>query len=135
MRLRWLRIFGLAWCLLVLCTPSCGVPPADADPCRLKRCDPEGVSETVCSPVDDAVAMTLDQATKFLYEGSTPLQVGLDASVLDPRRVAVLRGKISHDGAPVAGATVSVGTRSTARHSPGAMARSIWWSTAAACSR
>jgi hypothetical protein len=57
----------------------------------------------VCSPVSETVATTLDQATKFLHEGPDPLQVDLDASALDPRRVAGLRGKITHPWRAMAG--------------------------------
>jgi hypothetical protein len=110
MHLRLLRAFGLAWFLLVFCIPSCGGDPLDdADPCTLDVCDPtEGVVRTRCSKVAGDVTTTLDQAAKFLYEGPNPVQVGVDPSALDPRRAAVIRGKITHDGAPVAGATVSI---------------------------
>ena len=48
MPLRLLRTFALAWFVLLFCIPSCGGdPPADADPCRLERCEPEGATETV----------------------------------------------------------------------------------------
>jgi RHS repeat-associated protein len=110
MPLRLLRAFGLGWFLPVLCIPSCGGDPIDdSDPCTLDVCDPtEGVVRTRCSKVAGDVTTTLDQAAKFLYEGPNPVQVGVDSSALDPRRVAVIRGKITHDGAPVAGATISI---------------------------
>ena len=97
MRLRWPRLFALAWCLLVCCMPSCGTPAA-ADPCRLPRCDAEGAGETVCSPLDATVATTLDEAARFLVEGPDPLQVGIAAGVIAPARAAVVRGKVTHDG-------------------------------------
>jgi hypothetical protein len=103
----------LAFWVLALCIPSCGDDPqGDRNPCTLETCDPDrGVVQTVCSQVAGDVTTTLDQATKFLYEGPNPLQVGLDPSVLEPRRVAVLRGTITHDGAPVAGASISIAGR------------------------
>ena len=48
MPLRLLRPLALAWFVLIFCVLSCGGdPPAGTDPCRLPRCDAEGVTETV----------------------------------------------------------------------------------------
>jgi len=94
------RTLVLVWCFLVLCMLSCGDTPPEAtgDPCILNRCDPDqGVLQTVCSPLDATVTTTIDKAAKFLYEGPSPLQAGIDPNALDPRRAAVLRGKITRN--------------------------------------
>jgi RHS repeat-associated protein len=118
MPLRVLRAFGLAWFLLVFCISSCGGDPIDdGDACTLDVCDPDqGVVRTRCSKVAGDVTTTLDQSAKFLYEGPNPVQVGVDTSALDPRRAAVIRGKITHDDAPVAGATVSIAGHASFGH-------------------
>jgi RHS repeat-associated protein len=112
MFLRWLRTFALFGCLLILCcTVSCGSDPPDddGDQCTLDLCDPDqGVVRNRCSKVDATATTTIDTSAKFLYEGPNPVQVDVDPGALDPRRAAVIRGKITHDGAPVAGATVSI---------------------------
>jgi len=52
--------------------------------------------QTIASPIDPTVATSLFESTKFLYTGSPRMQTGLDATTIDPRRVAVIRGNV-HD--------------------------------------
>lgn len=48
-------------------------------------------------------------STKFLYTGDDAVQTGLNDGVLDPLRVAVVRGRvIGVDGSPLAGVEISV---------------------------
>ncbi len=88
-----------------------GTPPVvdDGDPCTLDACDPlNGVIHATCSPIDGTVATTVDQSTSFIHAGPTPLQTGLDPNVLDPARVAIIRGKVRNDVGVFMGATISI---------------------------
>ncbi|HTG37077.1 MAG TPA: DNRLRE domain-containing protein [Thermoanaerobaculia bacterium] len=49
---------------------------------------------TVAPPLDLTVATDLAAATEFLYTGANPIQSGVAAGTIDPRRTAVLRGRI-----------------------------------------
>src|SRR5262249_11241996 len=51
-------------------------------------------------PLDRTVATTTDVATAWLYTGSAPRQTGVTIAELDPKRTAVLRGRVSALGAP-----------------------------------
>jgi len=48
----------------------------------------------VAPPIDPTVATTVAGATEFIYTGSNPIQTGVAAGTIEPRRVAVLRGKV-----------------------------------------
>ncbi|MCP4699509.1 MAG: hypothetical protein GY862_22075, partial [Gammaproteobacteria bacterium] len=63
----------------------------------------------VAPPIDPTVP-TLPYATMaFLYTGSNPIQTGVASGTIEPRRAAVIRGKISErDGQPLSGATVTI---------------------------
>jgi Bacterial Ig domain/Bacterial Ig-like domain/Glucodextranase, domain B len=64
---------------------------------------------TVAPPLDRTAATDLATATAFLYSGSHPLQTGVAPETIEPRRVAVLRGRVkTREGAPLSGATVTV---------------------------
>jgi hypothetical protein len=64
---------------------------------------------TVAPPLDLTVATDLFTATQFLYSGANPIQTGVPPGAIDPRRVAVLRGKVmQQDGTPLSGVTVAL---------------------------
>ncbi len=67
------------------------------------------VSITVVPPLDPTVMTPLSAATEFLYTGENPIQTGVEEGTIEPKRVAVLRGKvITRDGEPLSGVTVTV---------------------------
>ncbi|HEY0514274.1 MAG TPA: Ig-like domain-containing protein, partial [Thermoanaerobaculia bacterium] len=64
---------------------------------------------TVATPLDRTVATDIAAATAFLYSGDHPIQSGVAPGAIDPKRVAVLRGRVvDRDGAPVPGARVTI---------------------------
>jgi len=64
---------------------------------------------TVASPLDPTVPTDIAVATAFLYSGPNPIQTGVATGTIDPRRAAVLRGKVlDRNGSPLPGATVTV---------------------------
>jgi hypothetical protein len=64
---------------------------------------------TVAPPVDPTVATTVANATAFLYTGASPIQTGVPAGTVDPKRAAVLHGRVrAADGAPLPGAIVRI---------------------------
>lgn len=63
----------------------------------------------VAPPVDPTVASDLSVDTAFLYTGENPIQTGVAPGTIEPRRAAVVRGRvISREGAPLSGARVSI---------------------------
>ncbi len=64
---------------------------------------------TIAPPLDDTVATTLISATEFLYTGNDPIQTGVAPGTIDPRFVAVLRGRVlDRSGQPLSGVTVTI---------------------------
>ncbi|CDI04394.1 exported hypothetical protein [Candidatus Competibacter denitrificans Run_A_D11] len=64
---------------------------------------------TVAPPVDPTVATTTHAATQFLYTGSNPIQTGVASGTIEPKRAAVLRGKVlDKQNNPLPGVTISV---------------------------
>lgn len=64
---------------------------------------------TVAPPVDRTVVTTLVSAAAFLYSGENAIQTGVAPGTIEPRRIAVLRGKVSTlDGDALSGAKVTV---------------------------
>src|SRR5262249_33955277 len=60
-------------------------------------------------PLDRTVATDLASATAFLYTGSQPVQTGVAAGTIEPRRAAVLRGQVrTRDGTPLPGVTITI---------------------------
>ena len=49
---------------------------------------------TVAPQVDATVATTTYAATQFLYTGANPVQTGVAAGTIEPKRAAVLRGRV-----------------------------------------
>jgi len=67
------------------------------------------VSLTVAPPLDMTVATALSAATEFLYTGDNPIQTGVAEGTIEPRRVAVLRGKVlTRDAEPLSEVTITV---------------------------
>ncbi|AZT84803.1 hypothetical protein EHN06_15270 [Marinobacter sp. NP-4(2019)] len=59
--------------------------------------------------LDPAVATPLHAATEFLYTGSNPVQKGVEPDTIEPRRVAVLRGKVlDRSNQPLDGVRITV---------------------------
>jgi len=64
---------------------------------------------TVAPPFDTTVAGTFAGGAAFLYTGANPIQKGVAPSTIDPKRAAVLRGKVmNQNNAPLPGVTISV---------------------------
>ena len=64
---------------------------------------------TVAPPLDPTVVTDLYTATQFLYAGTPPIQTGVAPGTIDPRRVAVLRGRVETlAGQPLPGVTITV---------------------------
>ncbi len=64
---------------------------------------------TVAPPLDRTVATDVFAATAFLYTGASPIQTGVAPGTIDPRRVAVLRGRVlDREGSALPGVTVAV---------------------------
>jgi RHS repeat-associated protein len=59
---------------------------------------PEGLPPdpaTVAPPVDPTLPTEIYEATRFLYEGPTPIQLEAAPGAIEPRTVAVLRGSVT----------------------------------------
>jgi len=64
---------------------------------------------TVAPPLDATVVTTLHDATAFLYSGTDPIQTGVAAGTIEPRRVAVVRGRVmDRDNQPLSGVTITL---------------------------
>lgn len=67
---------------------------------------------TVAPPNDETVATDIASSTAFLYSGPNPIQRGVTPGIIDPVRVAVLRGRVLDTaGDPLAGVRVSIHDR------------------------
>ncbi|HRF45541.1 MAG TPA: PKD domain-containing protein, partial [Candidatus Competibacteraceae bacterium] len=65
--------------------------------------------ETVAPPINATVATTTFAATNFLYSGSNPIQTGVAPGTIDPKRAAVLRGRVlDKQNNPLSGVTLTV---------------------------
>ncbi|HKV12918.1 MAG TPA: carboxypeptidase-like regulatory domain-containing protein, partial [Thermoanaerobaculia bacterium] len=63
---------------------------------------------TVAPAFDPTVVPDVAVGTEFLYTGADPIQTGVEPGAIDPRRVAVLRGRVlDREGAPLPGARVT----------------------------
>ncbi len=61
------------------------------------------------SDVNRSVATDFYEATRFLYEGATPVQTGVVPGTILRERVGVVRGRLLEgDGTPLAGAVVTI---------------------------
>ena len=65
--------------------------------------------ETVAPPVDQTVATTVAESTKFLYTGPNAVQTGVAEGTIEAKRAAVVRGKVlDKANNPLSGVTVVV---------------------------
>ncbi len=63
----------------------------------------------VAPPLDETVVTDFSTSVEFLWNGTPPVQTGVAPGAMDPRRVAVLRGKVlDRAGQPVSGVTVTI---------------------------
>ncbi len=77
--------------------------------CNDLDCRLAGGSCKLAPALDRTVATTLVEASRFLYTGPDPLQKGVKEKAIDPRRAAMVRGRVVDvDGEPLAGVKVSV---------------------------
>ncbi|MEV6600124.1 RHS repeat-associated core domain-containing protein [Actinoplanes sp. NPDC051346] len=64
---------------------------------------------TVAPPLPATTITSLVDATAFLHTGLNPIQTGVEPGTIQPRRAAVLRGRvITPDGNPLPGVTVAI---------------------------
>jgi PKD repeat protein len=62
---------------------------------------------SVMSAVSEVEDVPLHERTAFLYSGASPTQVGMQPGALNPKRYAVVHGKVlDQNGNPLAGATI-----------------------------
>jgi hypothetical protein len=63
------------------------------------------------STLDPTVALRMSTDTAFLYSGTAPVQTGVASGMINPARVAVIRGRVlDADGiTPKSGAAITVG--------------------------
>ena len=65
--------------------------------------------EDVAPDIDPTVATTTFAATEFLYTGSNPIQTGVAPGTIDPKRAAVMRGRVlDRAGQPISGVTLTI---------------------------
>ncbi len=63
---------------------------------------------TIAPALDPTVATDLASATAFLYTGQTPIQTGVASRTIEPRRVAILRGRVTaRDGSALSGVVIT----------------------------
>lgn len=71
--------------------------------------DPSVDPAITVPPLDRTVATTLGTATSFLYTGTNPIQTGVAPGTIDPKRVAVLRGRVlTRDNIAIEGVRITV---------------------------
>ncbi len=64
---------------------------------------------TIAPPLDQTVATNLATATSFLYTGTNPIQTGVAPGIINPKRAALLRGKVlARDNTPLTGVKITV---------------------------
>ncbi len=83
--------------------------PADclSGSCVAQMCLPPDPA-AVAPAIDPTVPTGFDTEVGFLYGGRNPIQTGVAPGSLDPKRVAVLRGKVlDRAGAPISGVEIT----------------------------
>jgi len=64
---------------------------------------------TVAPLLDETEVTPLYEATAFLYSGTNPIQTGVVEGIIEPRRAAVVRGRVlARDHQPLSGVTLSI---------------------------
>jgi hypothetical protein len=72
---------------------------------------PEGPPDpdAIAPPIDETVATTVYDSTRFLFMGNPPIQTGVTEGTIEPERAAVLRGHVmDQEGAHLPGAIISI---------------------------
>lgn len=71
--------------------------------------EPPPDPDEVAPALDTTLATDIAASTAFLYSGPVPIQSGVAPGTIEPRRVAVLRGRVlDATGLPLAGVQVSI---------------------------
>ena len=71
--------------------------------------DPPDLPVVDAPPLPEGAVAGFDKIAGFLHQGPNPVQTGLDEEVLDPRRVAIVRGRVlDRNGDPLPGARVEL---------------------------
>lgn len=107
-----------------VCVPGTPLVVEDGDACTADACDPvTGASHTfiagcpvfhpdpalLAPPIDYSAPASMPTATAFLYSGPDRIQFGVGPTVMDPERVAVLRGVVLDPlGTPIDAAMITV---------------------------
>ncbi|MCC6629870.1 MAG: hypothetical protein IT340_21030 [Chloroflexi bacterium] len=88
-------------------TISSNTATATATPSVTSPVPPDPI--TIAPPIDQSVAAGLEATVHFLYTGPNPVQTGVADGTIDPRHVAVLRGRVL-DGAgqPLPGVEIAI---------------------------
>jgi len=69
----------------------------------------QGGASLLAPPLDSTAPTTAFKATQFLYTGPNPVQTGVAPGTIEPRRAAVLRGRVlAPDGTPLPGVQMAV---------------------------
>jgi len=69
----------------------------------------QGGTSLLAPPLDSTAPTTAFKATQFLYTGPNPVQTGVAPGTIEPRRAAVLRGRVlAPDGTPLPGVQMAV---------------------------
>ena len=90
------------------CAPGTPLTAADVDDqnaCTEDSCDPTRggiVNEPIVTcqsnadapPLDPTTPTSFDRSTEFLYTGLNPVQTGVSPGTIDPKRTAVIRGRV-----------------------------------------
>jgi hypothetical protein len=67
------------------------------------------IVEVDASPIDPTVASIVPEITRFIYEGSDPMQTGVAPGTIDLARAAVVRGMVVDvNGVPLGGVLITV---------------------------
>ncbi|QSA95834.1 PKD domain-containing protein [Methylococcus sp. EFPC2] len=65
--------------------------------------------ETVATVIANPEAISTHQATEFLYKGAVPIQTGVAEGTIEPKRAAVIRGRVLNKAnGPLAGVVITV---------------------------
>ena len=64
---------------------------------------------TIAPILDPTQSFSLHNAIAFLFSGSNPIQTGVNPSDIEPKQVAVIRGKVlNRDNSPLSGVSISI---------------------------
>lgn len=64
---------------------------------------------TIAPKIDPTVVTTLYSATRFIYTGDNPVQIGVEPGTIDPKRTVALRGRVlSRQGIPIVGTKITI---------------------------